>query len=74
VRGYRSAANLAITLKYGDIAPCEDLNFWGRAKCSHGARPGRTTLSIYAASISAVIFFGELRLRVHKVVELRRHP
>jgi hypothetical protein len=28
VRGYRSAANLAITLKYDDIAPCEDLNFW----------------------------------------------
>ena len=53
---YRSAANLAITLKDDDIVPCEDLNFLGRAKCSHGACPGPNTLSILVP-VSGLAFF-----------------
>ena len=74
VREYRSAANLAITLKDDDIMPAKTSTFGDVPNGATGHAPGRTTLCISGASIRARIFLRELRVRVHKVVELRQHP
>ena len=63
---YRSAANLAITLKDDDdTTPCEDLNFLGRAKCSHGAGSGPNHIEHFCQQYQAVLF-DEVRLRCTK--------
>src|ERR1700751_4247234 len=53
---YRSAANLAITLKDDDITPAKTSTFWDVPNVATGHAPGRTTLCISGASIRARIF------------------
>lgn len=74
VREYRSAASLAITLKDDDFTPAKTSTFWDVPNVAKGHAPWTNHIEHCGCQYRARIFLRDLRVRVHKVVELGQHP